>query len=299
MFRQAVISCLFLSAGLLRGTEDTAVPDAPSPEEQGAVISATRDAALKFGDTLPDFICTEVCRRWVAQTRTKSVVKFGDPRALEPGKVTRIYEDTDWKPKDTLTVQLSYYQQKEQYKLILLNGRPTKRSYESVGGATYYGDFWNVLGILFQPTSYARFEWDHWALLNGRRVMVFDCQVAPANSQWRISYESQEIVTGFEGLVFIEPTEHQVLKLDIHAEGIPKNFPIQRSGVELDYRAQTVGNLRYLLPLRAVEWNETKTFSTRNEVEFRLYRKFAADSKIDFETPPPLPPNQIKEEIPK
>lgn len=298
----AIAGCLILSAWLLKGGPDSGRDQnasSPSPEEQAAVIAETRDAALKFADTLPDFICTQITRRWIAQTQSKATVDFGDPRAPGPAKVSGVYEDASWKLKDTLTVQLSYYHQQEQYKLLLIDGRPAKRSYESAGGATTYGDFWNVLGILFQPSSKTYFDWSHWALLAGQKVMVFRFRVAATNSQWRVRYESQEIVAGLTGVVSIEPNGRRVFAIEVNADAIPKAFPIQKSGVKLDYRPQVIGNVEYLLPLRAVEWNKTRGLATRNEVEFRLYRKFSTDSKVDFETPPPLPRDQVEEALPK
>ncbi len=37
----------------------------------------------------------------------------------------------------------------------------------------------------------------------------------------------------------------------------------------------------------------------KNEVEFRLYRKFAAEAVVTFETPEPLPEEKTKEQPPK
>ncbi len=295
---RSIIRCLVLSAALIP-ISASAIPPPPSPEEQATIIAEARALALGFSDRLPDFICTEVARRWVRRSGHNSTTIIDDPFMQRPWKVEKSPNEENWKLKDTLTVQLSYFEQKEQYMLVLVNGKPSKQSYESVGGATSYGDFGSALGILFQQSSRATFGWDHWGLLNHQPVMVFNFSVSRSNSQWRVAYESKEELTGFRGLVFIEPNLHEVLKLEVNADEIPKNFPIQKSGVEMDYRMQTVGNREYLLPLRAVDWNDTKSFSTRNEAEFRRYRKFSADSKIEFDTPAPLPEDQIEEQVPK
>jgi hypothetical protein len=293
--RSFVIS-LTLSAGLATAANSSAPP--PSPAEQAAVIEATRNAALTFSDALPDFICTQVTRRWVNQGHTPSNLTIAGPRMRQSESTVRLGDSEQWKLRDTLTIQLTYFGQKEQYKLLLVNGLQTKQSYESVGGTTDYGDFGSVLGILFQASSEAKFTWDHWGVLNGQPVMVFSFYVVPAHSQWHIAYGSQDLIAAFKGLVFIEPAQHQVLKLKVNADGIPKKFPIQKSGVELDYRRQAVGDRQFLLPLKATDWTDTKNVSTKNEAEFRLYRKFSTDSKIDFDTPAPLPENQIKDTIP-
>ncbi len=275
-----------------------AVKAPPTPEEQTAIIAATRRGALEFSDHLPDFICTQVTRRWVNQKRGSSSLVVAAPRGRMSGRAIQLDADDDWKLRDTLTVQLTYFGQKEQYKLLLVNGLPAKQSYESLNGTTQYGDFGSVLGILFQDSSAAAFTWDHWATLDNQAVMVFAFAVDAGHSQWHIGYETQEVVTAFKGQVYIEPTQHQVLKIKVNADQIPKKFPVQRSGVELDYRAQTVGEHEFFLPLRSVNWSDTKNLFTRNEVEFRRYRRFSTDSKIDFDTPAPLPDAQIKEAAP-
>jgi hypothetical protein len=38
---------------------------------------------------------------------------------------------------------------------------------------------------------------------------------------------------------------------------------------------------------------------SKNEEEFRLYRKFGTESTIKYETPDPLPDDKTKEEKPK
>ena len=40
-------------------------------------------------------------------------------------------------------------------------------------------------------------------------------------------------------------------------------------------------------------------FLTKNEVEFRLYRKFGVDAVIKFDTPDPLTEDKTKEQPPQ
>jgi hypothetical protein len=199
---QSLVICL-LFAGIAYAADPNS-QSTPSPQEQATIIAATQDAALRFSDSLPDFICTQVTRRWVGRVQEASMMSLGKLQPRDPGTVT-FDSDVQWKLRDTLTIQLSYSEQKEHYQLLLVNGKKTHQSYESIEGATSYGDFGSALGVLFQASSDAQFTWDHWGLLNGQPMMVFDFKVARANSQWRIGYGSQQIVTGFAGSVSIEP----------------------------------------------------------------------------------------------
>ena len=95
---------------------------------------------------------------------------------------------------DTLTIQLSYFEQKEDYKLILVNNTVTTQDYQTLGGATSTGDFGSMMREIFEPGTEAHFEWDHWGTLRGRRVMAFAYHVAQARSQWHIVYDRMDIV---------------------------------------------------------------------------------------------------------
>ena len=84
---------------------------------------------------------------------------------------------------DLLTLRLSYFEQKEDYKLIMLNNTPTTQDYKSVGGATSTGEFGSLLRDIFEPRTQARFEWDGWARLRDQLVMAFHYNVEQVNSQ--------------------------------------------------------------------------------------------------------------------
>src|ERR1039457_2272000 len=75
---------------------------------------------------------------------------------------------------DVLTARLSYFNQKEDYKLLSKNGRVvTDVSYASVGGAFSMGDFGTDMRDIFDPARHASFAWERWATLRGRRTHVF------------------------------------------------------------------------------------------------------------------------------
>ncbi len=249
----------------------------PSPEEQQKILTELRQYAENYTKSLPDFICTQVTRRYV------------DPSGLE-----------FWHNVDTLTVRLSYFERKEDYKLILVNNTVTDRPYESVGGASSTGEFGSMLRELFEPDSHADFQWERWATLRGKRAHVFSYRVAQPDSKWHIDYERQmDITAGYRGLVYVDKATNMVLRVTLNAEDIPPSFPVNAASTILDYDYTKISDREYLLPLRAVVRMRSGKLLTRNEVEFRLYRKFSTETTINFETPPPLAEDQTKEEPPK
>ncbi len=249
----------------------------PSPEEQQRVLEEVREYAENYSKRLPDFICTQVTRR------------FADPTGLE-----------FWRKMDTLTARLSYFDRKEDYKLIMVNDTPTTRAYDSVGGATSTGEFGSMLRELFDIDTHAEFEWERWATLRGKRAYVFSYRVAQPRSKWHIDYEHRlDIVAGYRGLVYIDKETRQVLRITLIAQDIPPSFPVNEANTMLDYDYTSISEREYLLPLRSEMRMRSGKFLSRNETEFRMYRKFSAEASINYETPPPLSEDQTKEQPPK
>jgi hypothetical protein len=258
----------------------------PTSEEQAAIISEARDYAMNYSRQLPDFICTQVTRRYAAP---RPGTKYGGPAGSTPS----------WQALDTLTIKLSYFEQKEDYKLILVNNTITKQDYRTLGGATSTGDFGSMMKDIFEPGTEARFEWDHWGTLRGRRVMAFAYHVAQSRSQWHIMYErSMDIVPAYHGLIYIDEKTHDVMRVTLAAQDLPATFPVKMAETVLDYDFQDISGHTFLLPLKATTTMGADDYMTRNDAEFRIYRKYSAESAISFdsaETPPPLPEDKTTE----
>jgi len=257
---------------------DAPVKTPPSPEEQATIISDVRDYAAAYSRNLPDFICTEVIRR----SRARKTLS-GDP---------------EWHIGDTLLVKLSYFEQKENYRLVTINNTLARQDYETVGGAKSFGDFGSLMRGILEPASQARFAFDHWSSLRQRVAIAFRYRVEQPHSAFVIRYEDgRHIVPAYTGLVLVDKETHQVLRVTLKAEGIPADFPVKSAQTRLDYDYQELSGRRFLLPLQAVVEMSGEDFLTRNDEEFRLYAKYSADSSISFDTvvPPPLPEEKMRE----
>jgi hypothetical protein len=249
----------------------------PGPLEEKKIVEEARQWALNYVKRLPDFICTQVTRRYV------------DPSGLE-----------FWQRDDVITARLTYFEQKEDYKVVLVNSRPTDVSYDRLGGSTSTGEFGSMLKEVFDPETQADFRWERWAMLRTRRMHVFAYRVLQSRSKWHVSYERRlDIVPGYSGLVYVDRDTHAVMRISLEAQDIPASFPVQQAGTVLDYDYAEIGGTQYILPLRAVVRMRASKFLSKNEVEFRMYRKFGAEATIKFDTPEPLPEEKINEQPPK
>jgi|ERR1017187_1522615 hypothetical protein len=258
----------------------------PSSEEQAAIIDDVRQYALNYSDTLPDFICTQVTRRFDAPMPG---TKYGGPAGGDPR----------WRALDTLQIRLSYFEKREHYVVVLMNNAIVNQDYEKVGGSKAFGEFGSMMRQIFEPSTEARFAWDHWATLRTKRVMVFQYHVRLDHSQYQLGVDGGKlrITTAYHGLVEVELDTHAVVRITADAENIPADFPMKETTDVLDYDYQELSGHTFLLPLKSQVLMTMSEGIVRLEEEFRLYRKYSADSEIKFDADPiaPLPDDKTKE----
>jgi len=259
------------------------VPPPPPPsEEQAKLLDEVRDYALNYVHTLPDFICLEQTRRYVDTTGREN-----------------------WRFEDIITARLTYFNQKEDYKLVSLNDNVvTDTKYASVGGALSMGDFGTTMRDIFQRRSHTNFQWERWTKLRGRRTHVFSYRVPLEFSEYTIEYHGEakddvsRITAGYHGEVFVDNDLHTIVRIMQEADNIPPTFPVREAKEIVDYDFTKIGDQDFLLPLVVNVWMHTGRVWTKNVKEFRLYRKFSADAVIKFDGTelPPLPDDKTKEQ---
>ena len=243
----------------------------PIQADQDKILKDVRTYALDYIKQLPNFICVQLTRRYY------------DPSGLE-----------SWSRDATITAQLTFNEQKEEYKILMVDNKSTTgTSFEQVGGATSTGEFGSMLKEIFEPASLTSFRWERWATLRGRRMHVFSYRVAQPQSRWSIRYQrSDQVTPGYHGLIYVDRDTTMVMRVTLEADDIPTSFPVQQASQSLDYDFVKIADREFLLPLRSeMRMREVKML-VKNDTEFRLYRKFGAEAVIkavDFDNLPPLP----------
>jgi hypothetical protein len=268
----AALWAVVVSAGLAVGWPQSKGPD---PAGSDPDLKAARAWALRYSQTLPDFVCTEFVRRYQNWT------------------------GTDFKV-DTLTFRISFNQQREAYGLVARNQNPSHQSVESLNGSTTKGEFGSALRLIFDRESAAVFEPQKPQRLQRRILAVYAYAVRQENSHYTLEYGFSRILTAYHGRVYIDPSTGRVLRLTTEVDP-PPNFPIRETSTTIDYGFRAIGVEEYLLPVHA----EVRTFELPSEdelkhlsrsyrdlarrgiryhniVEFRDYRKFSTDSTVSF-----------------
>lgn len=242
----------FLAGALLASvvyaqTETLTPPDAAEQKKLFAEIAAN---ALEYIKHPPNFVCTQSTRRNVDPTGTGQ----------------------HWKLADTIVEQLSYIDQKEEYKVISINGKPVNNSNRPTGLMSS-SDFGNILSLIFDPKAQAEFSWQTWDSLRGARVHVVGYRVPQARSQYTITSGKTKIAAGVYGLIYADKDTAAVLRVALVATDIPAKFPVQGVTLDLHYDFAKIGGQMYLLPLKADQHSKDGKSLIWNEVEFRDYRK--------------------------
>jgi hypothetical protein len=269
------------SQSLTAATVKKILPDEPIPPpsalEQGAILDDVREYVMNYDKNLPDFICTEVEHRLIAP---RPGGRYGGRAGSEPS----------FQESDSITSRLSYFNQKEEKKPILINSRPTLDKYENLGGSTSTGDFGTMLRSLFERRTEARFEWARWATLRGRLTLVFSFHVSQSRSNYSIGVKDLklEIVTAYSGEVFIDNETHQVTRLLTVAEDIPLDFPVRHAQTRLDYDYADIGGQPYLLPFRGEVQMDGGDVLSKNLLDFLHYKKYTVGSEISYDIPKDL-----------
>jgi hypothetical protein len=249
-------------------------PPPPSSVEQEKIIDEAREIALNYTKQLPNFICVQVTRRDYDPTGSGN----------------------NWYHGDTITARLSY-NGFENYEVILHNNEPvTNASMRQFGGTTTQGEFGSMMKEIFEPESHAQFSWDHWGKLRGRKTYVFGYDIEQEYSRYQVEAEGAETIRpAYRGLLYIDEDTKMVLKIVMTPYNMPHGYPIHDITTALDYDFEKIGDGEYMLPLKAVVTSKRDRQMSKNDTEFRLYRKFGTESTIKFETPDALPEDQTKE----
>jgi len=242
-------------------TTGSSGPLPPDSIEQKKVLSDAAEFVISHEINLPNFICNQVTRR------------FDDIS----GRGT-------WRPLDIIVERLTYFDHKEDYKVMEVNGRPSDLPHNQMRGASSSGEFGSVMKGIFAPDTDTMFTWQSWFTLRGRRMHVFAYSVRKERSNYHIVLPqgSIDFVAAYHGLIFIDERKHFVHRITLHADGIPPSFQVQDVSLALDYEYTRIGEGEYLLPLTfELRSREGNTF-VKNDVDYEEYRKFGADTNIRF-----------------
>ncbi|MCC6589461.1 MAG: hypothetical protein IT168_22365 [Bryobacterales bacterium] len=252
-------------------------------------IDKAREVAFNFSEQLPNFFCQQVTFRYSGEGR----------------------RNIEWKLQDRIELELMFIDGKESYRNVKRNGKVLKSGNPQETGTWSTGEYATIsLDVLASNTA-ARFKPLGDSDVGGRPARKFSYVVDQPNSHWKIDFGSGPVLyPAYKGAVWIDKQTDRVLRVEMIARQIPESYPMDVVEMTVDYGMVKIGQGEYLLPTRAenLACGRLSVTCTRNEVTYKNYRKFTAestmsttDSSVTFDgeskgpqlaTPPPDVPNK-------
>ncbi len=230
------------------------------------ILERVRRNALAYTDQLPNFICRQTTRRFVRSTG----IALG------------------WRKTGSFVAALSFYDKKEHYEILSVNGRPVKeKTIETLTGGLSTGEFGSALRGLFEPRTQAVFRREGIKTMNKVKTLCIAFEVPQERSRRFISYNKRTIITAYRGRCWVDPINYRVVRLEKKAVGIPRDFPVTRFDMSIDYAPFAISNARHWLPKEAEIWisrrlpgRPSTQLHTKNRIRFGAYRRFMAGVKL-------------------
>jgi hypothetical protein len=243
----------------------------PSEAEANELLDRTRVATLAAAQAMPDFLVKQLIKRTVAYGSTNN-----------------------WIPQDNLSIAVSFRANVgEEYKILTVNGLPLGQEVKEskdysryVGGASSSGvEYISALADIFGQESRTTFKPVDTDLLQTRRAIVYEYEVKKPYSRLTLTADRNlSADAGSRGRVWIDRETNRVLRFEQIATEISADFPIRAASSLIDYDWVTIGERKYMLPIRSeiliTSVNKGQTVQSRNEIRYRGYQKFGAELKV-------------------
>ena len=229
-------------------------------ENQKQFWDAAAKSAMGYLNQLPNFRCIQETHRFTAPAKSPNQLREADS-----------YQD-----------ELIFEDGKERYQRLDAAGEKPDNAPSPNTGVSSRNEFGSLLRGLFDPAVGASYHWAGRSLTMGVLCQVFEFEVSRPKSNFVLHYGPTVEAAAYTGRVFIEEETGMVRRLTIQGNGLSKEFPLQSPALSLDYGMVKIGESDYLLPLRSVlQLRHAKVF-VRNETVFRGYKKFQAESHIQY-----------------
>ncbi len=250
---------------LHRDANSSEAPEAlPSSNSNNVdqVISDARDASADYNADLPNFLVKQVTTRYRS---------WMGPR--------------NWQPVDVVTADVAVVNGQEQYKNVLVNGHAPQGPIEK-SGAWSTGEFAVTLEDILSPGTNAAFTAHGSDTVANRDAWVYDLSVTHERSHWTIVADNGDKYNpAYTGTIWIDKETRRVLRIEEHAGALPSTFIYNKATSTVEYGFVSIEGKQYLLPVSSAN-SACFTGSSncvRNELNFRDYRKFTADSDIKYD----------------
>jgi hypothetical protein len=141
-----------------------------------------------------------------------------------------------------------------------------------------------MLLALFSLPAHADFTDRKDVVIRDRRAWRYEYSVAKENSSWTLHADGKNAKPAYVGSVWIDQATYRVLRLEMAARELEKDFSLDTAESSVDYGFVAIAGQEVLLPVDAdgLSCTRNSTDCTRERTQYTNYRKFDASSSISF-----------------
>lgn len=245
-----------------RPAPEPPAPPKPLPSADTDIIAEVRDASEAFTSSLPSYLVEQVTTRYYATG----------------------FPVSSWRQIDVVTANLAYVNGEEDYRDFKIDGRPINGP-PSRTASWSTGEFGTTLEDILSLATAANFKRRGEERTAGRAALVFNYTVEQPRSHWSIvAPDGRRYNPAYEGAIWVDQDTRRVLRIEQRTTTFPPNFPFSRAECVLEYGFERIAEGTYLLPASSVNTAcaSGSGICSRNEIEFRNYRKFTVESSVKF-----------------
>lgn len=119
------------------------------------------------------------------------------------------------------------------------------------------------------------------------RAVKYDFHISRFDSGWKIVLPSASSVVGEQGSVWADPETFDLLRVEIHAAGIPEDLPIRAASIISTYGRMRIGTQDIMLPQSAeMRLIDAGGKESVDRFDFTHCHSYEAESSISFGATP-------------
>jgi hypothetical protein len=260
----------------------------PDDAARQAMLDRMSSFASNYVKGLPRFICLETTRY------------FTSGRLPAPGKSSsgESRHAPAFRLDQKIVEELRYRDGAEEYRTKSIDDMPSTMAIEEVRGSFSRGEFGTILSLTFDPSTQAKFDWDHWENVQGKRMAAWKFFVNREQSKYTVCCISTGSVVirgvrreqrhtwiaAYRGLIYADPASGVIRRFIYQTVDIPQGYNIDDSRTLLDFDNVKLKSGQTWLPARALHYTRLGNFRTKSEIDFSDFHSFESDSAIEFPT---------------
>lgn len=230
----------------------------------------------------------------IATVRATVRDAFGRLPNFRAKQVTSMFHSSSkpvkWIADRVVAAEVGYEENHELFSDIRMDGKPSLNATEtadsdymrSLDTAWSTGDFETIPHCVFSELQDSDFRRAGVESGPSGDAIRYEFHGQRSSGCIALKFKSQVTYPAYTGSMKIDPKTHEVLHIELEAVEIPTAFPLDRAERSLDLDAVTIAATQYRLPITGFWFGCFRNSYFLNRMDFRDYRRFEADSKVQF-----------------